>query len=406
MHSASFGFSVVIGNWVVTLLERAGGYSAAVAGVAGALTLLLGIVTRPLGGRVIGRTGIIAASFVAGGAGAALLAVVQPLGLVILAAAVVGLAGGIPFAPAFSGAARVGPDAPAAAVGLVNMGRPYDPRGDTARRPLLLAAGRRPARLRGRGRPVGPRRIQRPRPRSPSGGRATLTAAVSFRAATLRRTAQGAPSLILDTVDWARGDRRALGHRRPERGRQDDAVTARLGPAAPSSGTVTVLGEQLGRTSMPELRRRIGLVEPAFGRRFYPEQRALDVVLSGISGSILLPDALSAGDGRGARPARRRRRRAARGADVHELLRGGAGPHPARAGADRLRPAARALAWLLAQGSRYLSAPGDQDRRAHRGEPRALDVDLTREDLAWLDEIMPPGAAAGPRARDMDRVNL
>ena len=47
---------------------------------------------------------------------------------------------------------------------------------------------------------------------------------------------------------------------------------------------------------MPELRRRIGLVEPAFGRRFYPEQRALDVVLSGISGSILLPDALSAGD--------------------------------------------------------------------------------------------------------------
>ena len=122
MHSASFGFSVVIGNWVVTLLERAGGYSAAVAGVAGALTLLLGIVTRPLGGRVIGRTGIIAASFVAGGAGAALLAVVQPLGLVILAAAVVGLAGGIPFAPAFSGAARVRPDAPAAAVGLVNMG--------------------------------------------------------------------------------------------------------------------------------------------------------------------------------------------------------------------------------------------------------------------------------------------
>jgi MFS family permease len=122
MHSASFGFSVVIGNWVVTLLERAGGYSAAVAGLAGALTLLLGIVTRPLGGRVIGRTGIIAASFVAGGAGAALLAVVRPLGLVILAAAVVGLAGGIPFAPAFSGAARVRPDAPAAAVGLVNMG--------------------------------------------------------------------------------------------------------------------------------------------------------------------------------------------------------------------------------------------------------------------------------------------
>ncbi len=121
MHSASFGLSVVIGNWVVTLLERAGGDSAGIAGVAGGLTLLLGIVTRPLGGRLYGRNTLLRASFVVGGAGTALLAIASPIGLAIVAAAVVGLAGGIPFAPAFTGAARLRPDAPAAAVGLVNM---------------------------------------------------------------------------------------------------------------------------------------------------------------------------------------------------------------------------------------------------------------------------------------------
>jgi MFS family permease len=121
MHSASFGLSVVVGNWVVTLLERAGGESAALAGVAGALTLFLGVVTRPLGGHLDEHTWLLRASLLAGGAGTALLAIASPLGLVIAAAGLVGLAAGIPFAPAFAGAARIRPDAPAAAVGFVNM---------------------------------------------------------------------------------------------------------------------------------------------------------------------------------------------------------------------------------------------------------------------------------------------
>jgi MFS family permease len=121
MHSASFGLSIVVGNWVVTLLERAGGESSRVAGVAGALTLLLGIVTRPLGGRVYGRERLLRASFLLGGAGTAVLAIASPLGLAIAAAALVGLAAGVPFAASFAGAARIRPDAPGAAVGLVNM---------------------------------------------------------------------------------------------------------------------------------------------------------------------------------------------------------------------------------------------------------------------------------------------
>jgi MFS family permease len=121
MHSASFGLSVVIANWVVTLLERHDDASAEVAGVAASLTLLLGIVTRPAGGRAYGRAGLLRASFLAGGAGTAGLALASSLGVAVAAAVVVGLAAGLPFASAFTDAARLRPDAPGAAIGLVNM---------------------------------------------------------------------------------------------------------------------------------------------------------------------------------------------------------------------------------------------------------------------------------------------
>jgi len=120
MHSASFGLSVVLGNWVVTLLERAGD-SRTAAGLAGSLVLVLGIVTRPLGGHAYGRRGLLRASFLVGAAGVALLAVATPLPLAVAGAVLVGLAGGIPFAPSFAGAAEVRPDAPGAAIGFVNM---------------------------------------------------------------------------------------------------------------------------------------------------------------------------------------------------------------------------------------------------------------------------------------------
>jgi MFS family permease len=122
MHAASFGLSVVIGNWVVTLLHRAGGISEQRAGLAGALVLFLGVISRPLGGRLMDRPGIVRASFVVSGLGIALLSVAKPLPLAIAAAALVGITAGIPFAPAFAGAQRLRPDAPGAAIGFVNMG--------------------------------------------------------------------------------------------------------------------------------------------------------------------------------------------------------------------------------------------------------------------------------------------
>ncbi|MGZ4291570.1 MAG: MFS transporter [Gaiellaceae bacterium] len=121
MHAASFGLSVVLGNWVVTLLHRAGGVSEHTAGIAGGLVLFLGIFSRPLGGRLIDRPRLIRASFLASAIGVAALAVATPFALAVAGAAVVGIAAGIPFAPAFAGAARLRPDAPGAAIGVVNM---------------------------------------------------------------------------------------------------------------------------------------------------------------------------------------------------------------------------------------------------------------------------------------------
>ena len=123
-HTASFAFSVILGNWTVSLLEQ-DGYGRRLGGVVAALTLLGGFVTRPLGGRAFQRgceraAPLLAASMVAGAAGTVLLLVDVPLALRIVGAAVLGLAAGIPFAAAFGGAQAIRPDAPGAAIGFIN----------------------------------------------------------------------------------------------------------------------------------------------------------------------------------------------------------------------------------------------------------------------------------------------
>jgi len=124
VFAASFGLSVVIANWVVTQLERETALSSEAAGLIGALTLVLGVVSRPLGGWILARhpdrvRGAIVAASLSGAAGALALATGSRL-LAVLGAVVVGLAAGITFAPAFSGAAALHPGAPATAIGFVN----------------------------------------------------------------------------------------------------------------------------------------------------------------------------------------------------------------------------------------------------------------------------------------------
>jgi aryl-alcohol dehydrogenase-like predicted oxidoreductase len=69
-------------------------------------------------------------------------------------------------------------------------------------------------------------------------------------------------------------------------------------------------------------------------------------------------------------------------------------------------PAQLALAWLMAQGEDIIPIPSSKTRRHLEENLKAIDIKLTEEDLAHLDGIMPPGAAAGARTRDMDRVNI
>lgn len=124
LQAATFGLAVIAGNWVVPLLER-GGAGSAVAGALGGLVLLAGIVTRPLGGAVVHRwparrTLVVGLSLVAVGCGAFVLAVRGPLWVSAVGALALGLAAGLPFAVIFESVQRLRPDAPAAAVALVN----------------------------------------------------------------------------------------------------------------------------------------------------------------------------------------------------------------------------------------------------------------------------------------------
>jgi len=58
VQMASFGLAIVAGSWIASLLRNSLGASPARAGLAGSLVLLLGIVTRPLGGVLAPRFGV------------------------------------------------------------------------------------------------------------------------------------------------------------------------------------------------------------------------------------------------------------------------------------------------------------------------------------------------------------
>jgi aryl-alcohol dehydrogenase-like predicted oxidoreductase len=69
-------------------------------------------------------------------------------------------------------------------------------------------------------------------------------------------------------------------------------------------------------------------------------------------------------------------------------------------------PAQLALAWLMAQGEDIIPIPSSKSRKHLEENIKAVDIKLTRDDLARLNAILPPGAAAGARTRDMHRVNV
>jgi predicted MFS family arabinose efflux permease len=125
VSAVSFGFAIVLGNWVVTLLERNGGLSAGSAGAIGSLILIVGIGGRSSGGVLVHlrpdaawRT--VAAAFVAGMVGTIVLLLALSPAFDAIAAGLIGLAAGIPFGATIAGTVRGYPRAAGAAVGAMN----------------------------------------------------------------------------------------------------------------------------------------------------------------------------------------------------------------------------------------------------------------------------------------------
>jgi len=65
-----------------------------------------------------------------------------------------------------------------------------------------------------------------------------------------------------------------------------------------------------------------------------------------------------------------------------------------------------ALAWVHAQGDDVFPIPGTKRRTYLEENVAAVDVSLGEDDLQRLDEILPPGAAAGDRYPDMRWVRV
>jgi len=68
-------------------------------------------------------------------------------------------------------------------------------------------------------------------------------------------------------------------------------------------------------------------------------------------------------------------------------------------------PAQLALAWVLHQGADVVPIPGTKKRRYVEENVAAAAIELSDDELARLDEALPPGATAGQRYADMKTID-
>ena len=107
----------------------------------------------------------------------------------------------------------------------------------------------------------------------------------------------GERPLLLDGVDWVvrAGEQWAvLG---PNGAGKTTLLKVAAGQRHPSRGAVRILGETVGRVDLRELWARIGYLDLALETAFAPRRTALEVALTGATGSIaLLEERLTASD--------------------------------------------------------------------------------------------------------------
>jgi nitrate/nitrite transporter NarK len=121
---ASFGLAIVVGAWITTYLSKSLGLPLKTAGRIGSLVLLIGIVSRPLGGSVLARCGPRFTAQVSLGLNVVACLILglggNSLGLASVAVLFLGVGGGLPYSTVFNGAAALYPARAGAAMGVVN----------------------------------------------------------------------------------------------------------------------------------------------------------------------------------------------------------------------------------------------------------------------------------------------
>jgi aryl-alcohol dehydrogenase-like predicted oxidoreductase len=115
-----------------------------------------------------------------------------------------------------------------------------------------------------------------------------------------------------------------------------------------------------------------------------------------LTGTIASPDDLEDGDFRRANP-RFQGDHLARNLELVERVR-------EIAAEKECTPGQLALAWVLAQGDDVVPIPGTKRRSYLEQNAQAVELSLTAEDLARIDEAAPVGAASGDRYPDMSSI--
>jgi aryl-alcohol dehydrogenase-like predicted oxidoreductase len=70
-----------------------------------------------------------------------------------------------------------------------------------------------------------------------------------------------------------------------------------------------------------------------------------------------------------------------------------------------ITPGQLALAWVLHQGDDLVPIPGTKRVSFLEENAAAADVELSGDDLARIDEILPAGAVSGERYADMSTID-
>lgn len=124
MQMASFGLMIVVGAWITTLLNTDFAMPLKEAGLLGSMVLLLGIVSRPLGGWLahsMSVRALVGASLLLNALACAALGRSHVLSHAMIAIVALGIGCGVPYAAVFNRAAALFPGRAGAAMGFVNM---------------------------------------------------------------------------------------------------------------------------------------------------------------------------------------------------------------------------------------------------------------------------------------------